>query len=169
MLYSWKEYNIITKLKEIKTQIQYNQLAKVSEMVSFFNEMKYFYCVNFTNVTSKFIDFITQHKKELDDATGLKAKFNEKYKSPFINALRDLAKSLDTLIQNVHKNGYEVCQGGNFIKESGIIVVQDEAFIANIVKKGDDLKYQIEESNKDIFREIKDFCKKIEDYIKQKI
>ena len=168
-LYTKFDDIVIAKLKEIKNSIHYNQLDKVSYLVSFFNEMKYFYFVNFTNVTSKFIDFITQHKKELEDAMGLKAKFNEKYKSPLINALRDLAKSLDNLIQNVHKEGFEVCQGGQLIKESGVIAVQDEAFIATIIKKGDDLKYQIEESNKDIFKEIKDFCKRIEDYIKQKI
>lgn len=168
-LYTKFDDIVIAKLKELKTSIQYNQLAKVSDLVSFFNEMKYFYIVNFTNVTSKFIDFITQHKKELDDPMGLKAKFNEKYKSPLINSLRDLAKSLDNLIQNVHKNGFEVCKGGELIKESGVISVQDEAFISTILKKGDDLKYQIEESNKDIFKEIKDFCKRIEDYIKQKI
>ena len=168
-LYTKFDDIVIAKLKELKSSIQYNQLAKVSDLVSFFNEMKYFYFVNFTNVTSKFIDFITQHKKELDDPMGLKAKFNEKYKSPLINSLRDLAKSLDNLIQNVHKNGFEVCKGGELIKESGVISVQDEAFISTILKKGDDLKYQIEESNKDIFKEIKDFCKRIEDYIKQKI
>ena len=168
-LYTKFDDIVIAKLKELKSSIQYNQLAKVSDLVSFFNEMKYFYFVNFTNITSKFIDFITQHKKELDDPMGLKAKFNEKYKSPLINSLRDLAKSLDNLIQNVHKNGFEVCKGGQLIKESGVISVQDEAFISTILKKGDDLKYQIEESNKDIFKEIKDFCKRIEDYIKQKI
>ena len=154
---------IVSKISEFKNGLSFDKYNKISTIVNEFGEMKYFYFVPFTLVTGKLLDFVLDHKKEIEDMHGIKAKINEKYKSPIINMLKELSKVIEELNGNCHKEGFEGSQGGKTI--SDLVGDIDE----KIVKKANDMNYKIDQAHKDVFKEIKDYCKKIEDYIKQKI
>ena len=123
----------------------------------------------FVNVTSKYEDFITDHKKELKEPQLLKAKINEIFKSPIINELRETEKLLDDLILKCHK---EDNFGWNFEEELNkekILDIEDEDIKKQLTNCGNDILFKIDEKHKDLFKDIKESCKRIIDYIKQLI
>lgn len=160
---------IIAKINELQKNIAYTKFNLIAEMVSFFNEMKYFYLINFTNVSSKLVDFITKHKKEIPDAQTLKAQFNEKYKSLLINSLRELGKVLDNLINEGQKKDFSACKGGVLYEENNLILTEDAEFKKQMLQQGNGFSYLITLNIRDIFKEIKDYSKRIDDYIRQMI
>ena len=96
-------------------------------------------------------------------------KINEIFKSPIINELRETEKLLDDLILKCHK---EDNFGWNFEEELNkekILDIEDEDIKKQLTNCGNEILFKIDEKHKDLFKDIKESCKRIIDYIKQLI
>ena len=160
---------IISNLKEKRNKIKYYDFSSISDYIKEYNEFKNFYIIEYTNVTSKFIDFISDHKKEIKEPQVIKAKLNEIFKSPIINELRETEKFLDDMISKCHK---EDNLGWNYEEElnkENILNIDDEDIKKHLMNSAKDIQFKIDEKHKEIFKEIKENCKRVIDYIKQLI
>jgi hypothetical protein len=160
---------IISNLKEKRNKIKFNDFSSISDYIKEYNEFKNFYIIEYTNVTSKFIDFISDHKKEIKEPQVLKAKLNEIFKSPIINELRETEKFLDDIISKCHK---ENNLGWNYEEElnkENILNIDDEDIKKHLMNSAKDIQFKIDEKHKELFKEIKESCKRVIDYIKQLI
>lgn len=159
-------YDIYAKLNEllvnhiidIRKNLSFENYKVIKEFICVFNQMKEFYCVPLTAITSKFIDLISQNRRKLKDANKIKAKLNESFKSPFINMLKENAKWLDTLIANANKNEVK-----DIFSETSMTKTMKTKYL----DRKNEINAKMIESIRDIYKEIKIYSKRIEDYIKQ--
>ena len=160
---------IETNLKDKRNKLKYNDFTSVSDYIKEFKDFKHFYIIPFTNVTSKYEDFITDHKKELKEPQSLKAKINEIFKSPIINELRETEKFLDDLISKCHKEDYFGWNYEEELNKEKLLDIEVEDIKKQLINCATDILFKIDEKHKDLFKDIKDSCKRIIDYIKQLI
>ena len=162
--------NILDKFKnlnEFKKELKYNDINNLNIFYNELFEIKNYYLIFYTIITSKFIDLINDKKKELKNYLELKSKFNENYKSPIINMLKKKKKKMDELINdeniciNINFNVNELFEDNN----NNQIVINEEVKngLNELEKK---IENKIKEKNKEMFKEIKECCKRMIDFIK---
>ena len=162
--------NILDKFKnlnEFKKELKYNDINNLNIFYNELFEIKNYYLIFYTIITSKFIDLINDKKKELKNYLELKSKFNENYKSPIINMLKEYEKKMDELINdennciNINFNVNELFEDNN----NNQIVINEEIKngLNELEKK---IENKIKEKNKEMFKEIKECCKRMIDFIK---
>ena len=98
-LYSYFSEQIISKITEYSKNVNYNSLEIMTKLNELINKNKYFYFVLYTKITSKFYDIISEHKKESNDIANMKTKFNEIFKTPLVNSLKELQNKLGELLK----------------------------------------------------------------------
>lgn len=157
-IYSKINETLTSRINDIRKKLAFDDYKVIKEFIFVFNEIKEFYCVPLTAISSKFLDLISQNRKKLKDANIIKAKLNESFKSPFINMIKENIKHLDFFIGSANKKEVK-----SLIIENTLTQTMTEKYLA----KTEEINSKIIERIKDIFKEIKDYSKRMEDYIKQ--
>ena len=126
---------------------------------------KYFYFFLYTNVTSKLLEIISDHKKESNDIANMKTKLNEIFKTPVINCLRDLQNKVDELLKEKDNlaNKEVIWDYENDIKTYFKEFTLEEDVISEFKNFANKSKVK----HAELFTEMKNDSKKIVDYIKQ--
>ena len=159
--------NILEKLKylnQFKNELKYNDINNLNIFYNEIFEIKNNYLIFYTIITSKFIDLINDKKKELKNYLELKSKFNENFKSPIINILKEYEKKMDDLINNENVSININFNVGDLFDDKQIVINDEIKNNLNDLEKK--IENKIKEKNKEMFKEIKECSKRMIDFIK---
>ncbi|MCQ2815689.1 MAG: hypothetical protein MJ252_00335 [archaeon] len=150
--------SLLTKAKSLK----FGGYKGIKDFCYSFYEIKHFYLIQLGSIVSKFVKTILENKKAAAKYKTVKEKFNDGFKSPFINSLKEIEKILEDLLAHIHQ------ENANEIEEE--LKTVNEQFKTHFNEKETQIMKdelgKLDEFHKEKFKEIKDYCKKLEDFIK---
>ena len=161
-LYKYFNDNIISKISEYSKNLNYHSLEVLSKLNDFIYKNKYFYFFLYTKVTSKFYDIISEHKKENNDIANMKTKFNEIFKTPLVNSLRELQNKFGELIK-LRDNKESEWDYENDIKNNFKEFALDDEVAIEFKAFANKMKVK----HSELFETIKTDCQKIVEFIRQ--
>ena len=162
-LYKDLTQEVITKINELRKEVNYKNYDFIIQINETFYKNKYFYIFLYSNLTSKLQNLISEHKKESNDIANMKAKLNEIFKTPMVNSLRDLQMKLEELVKNKDKDTEASWDFEKDIKN----YFTDFTLEEDVTAEFKNLSNKIKVRHGELFEEIKDNSKKVADYIKQ--
>ena len=161
-LLSYFREDIIKQLNEIKNEFFFNKMDKIIKLNEIFYKNKYFYLFLYSNATSKIYDIIQDHKKESNDIANLKTKFNEIYKTPLTECLRDLQNKLEDILKQKSTNEAKWDYDSDVKKYFKDFPLGDE--VSSIFS---DFSNKLRVKHSELFDQIKNQTKNVISYIKQ--
>ena len=164
-LYSIFNEKVVNKINELRKNLKFQNLEELIKINELFNKNKYFYFFLYGNITSKLLDIISDHKKEINDIANMKTKLNEIFKTPLINSLRELQNKIDELLKEKDNSSnkevfwdYE-----NDIKT----YFKDFTVEKEIIDEFKEFANKMKVKHSELFIDIKKNSKYVVDYIKQ--
>ena len=164
-LYSYFSEQIINQINEYRKNLKFRNLEALIKLNELINKNKYFYFFLYGNITSKFFDIISDHKKESNNIANMKTKLNEIFKIPLINSLRDLQNKIDDLLKEKDNiNNKEVIWDyENDIK----LYFKDFTLEEEVFSEFKEFANKIKVKHSELLDELKVSSKRIVDYERQ--
>lgn len=128
-----------------------------------YQNFRFFYLPNFTLLTSKFVDMVSDNKKSFKDAAAMKSKFLNHYKVPFMNYFVDTASNLETTIKSLNSRDtveYFLKSVNSFIKSDHM------GSYSGIVEE---LGARFHDEQKEILKGLVDVSKLYKNFVKDNI
>lgn len=164
-IYSNFSEQVINKINEFRKNMKLQNLETLIQINELFNKNKFFYFFLYGNVTSKFLDIISENKKEINDIANMKTLLNEQFKTPLINSLRDLQNKIDELLKEKDdlSNKNVIWDYENDIKSYFKDFILEEGLLSEFKSFANKMKVK----HSELIDEMKGSSKRIVDYIKQ--
>ena len=163
--YSFFNEQVINKINELRKDLKLQNYESLIQLNEIFNKNKNFYFFLYTNITSKIIEVISDHKKESNDIANMKTKLNEIFKTPLVNCLRDLQNKIDELLKEKDnlKNKEVIWDYENDIKS----YFKDFTLEEDVFNEFKSFANKSKVKHSEFLEEIKNSSKRIVDYVKQ--
>jgi hypothetical protein len=157
--------NYLVQSEKLRNNFSANILnfANQKNFTSQYQAFRFFYLPNFTLLTSKFVDLVSDNKKSFKDAAALKSKFLNHFKVPFMNYFVDTATNLETTFKSL--NSRDIVE--YFLKSINSFVQNENlTSYSHIVE---DLGARFHDEQKEILKGIVDVSKSYKNFVKDNI
>jgi hypothetical protein len=157
--------NYLVQSEKLRNNFSANILnfGNQKNFTSQYQAFRFFYLPNFTLLTSKFVDLVSDNKKSFKDAAALKSKFLNHFKVPFMNYFVDTATNLETTFKSL--NSRDIVE--YFLKSINSFVQNENlTSYSHIVE---DLGARFHDEQKEILKGIVDVSKSYKNFVKDNI